>query len=387
MVHPTPRSRLDELLSANPDQLATAVQERTRRTLDKHQHSLVLFGSGHLGGIALKNLQAIGRPPVAFADNNPALAGKELGGVPIMSPKDAFAKFPTSLFVITVYTNVPVAEQLRAMGVAAITFAELAWCYPGAFLPYLGLELPHKIFNDSAAVRATFDLWADDFSREEFLGQLAWRSTLDPAALPPHSAVEETYFPSDLFCFQENEVFVDCGAFDGDSIRAFLQRRGDSFQRATGLEPDPMNRARFEKWHASLPAVEAKKIDLLPYAVGERHETLLFDITGTVASSVGAGKYEVECVPLDEVAVNLHPTFIKMDIEGAEPAALRGAARTMKEDQPILAICLYHEQEHLWRIPQLIHSLNGGYKLYLRRYSDECWEIVCYAVPGNRCKI
>jgi hypothetical protein len=73
-----------------------------------------------------------------------------------------------------------------------------------------------------------------------------------------------------------------------------------------------------------------------------------------------------------------------MDIEGTEPDTLLGASQIIASRAPVLAICLYHAQEHLWQIPLLIQSLNKDYNFFLRRYADECWEIVCYAVPKNR---
>ena len=52
----------------------------------------------------------------------------------------------------------------------------------------------------------------------------------------------------------------------------------------------------------------------------------------------------------------------------------------------MLAVCLYHKPEDLWDLPLLIRALGPGYSLYLRRYSDERWETVCYAVPPDRLK-
>ena len=69
-----------------------------------------------------------------------------------------------------------------------------------------------------------------------------------------------------------------------------------------------------------------------------------------------------------------------MDIEGAEPSALRGATGTLRAKAPTLAVCLYHAREHLWQIPKAICDANPHYRVFLRRHSDECWETVAYAL-------
>jgi hypothetical protein len=89
---------------------------------------------------------------------------------------------------------------------------------------------------------------------------------------------------------------------------------------------------------------------------------------------------------LDDLEWPLAPTYIKMDIESAEPEALRGAQRLLRRHHPILAICTNHRSEHLWQIPNLIHSISSEYHIFLRRYAEECWKGVCYAVPSNRLK-
>jgi hypothetical protein len=73
-----------------------------------------------------------------------------------------------------------------------------------------------------------------------------------------------------------------------------------------------------------------------------------------------------------------------MDIEGAEPDALRGAATLIREKSPLLAISCYHQQDHLWSIPLLIQSLNPDYRFYLRPHDLEGWDLVCYAIPNQR---
>ena len=73
-------------------------------------------------------------------------------------------------------------------------------------------------------------------------------------------------------------------------------------------------------------------------------------------------------------------TFLKMDIEGSELAALRGAERIIREQRPKLAICVYHKPEDLREIPSLLLSYHPDYKLYLRHYSINETETVLYAI-------
>jgi hypothetical protein len=73
-----------------------------------------------------------------------------------------------------------------------------------------------------------------------------------------------------------------------------------------------------------------------------------------------------------------------MDIEGSEPAALRGAARTIAGHAPVLSICVYHSQDHLWSIPLQIKAMHADYRMYLRPFVPESWDLVCYAIPANR---
>lgn len=73
-------------------------------------------------------------------------------------------------------------------------------------------------------------------------------------------------------------------------------------------------------------------------------------------------------------------TFIKMDIEGAEMDALKGAEQTIRKYKPKLAISIYHEENDFWEIPLLIKSFVPEYQFYVRHHSDNCSETILYAI-------
>ena len=74
----------------------------------------------------------------------------------------------------------------------------------------------------------------------------------------------------------------------------------------------------------------------------------------------------------------------EVDIEGFEVDALQGARETIQRQAPVLAVCVYHRQDHLWRIPLLLSSLRDDSAFFLRPHNEEGWDLLCYAVPRAR---
>ena len=387
----TAASQLETLLAESP----RAMIERERLTFDQlaapFEKSLVLFGAGGLGKKTLRGLRLLGIEPLGFADNNPDLWGTEIGGVKVLSLPDAVKKFgQTAAFVVTIWkgeatdTMADRCGQLSILGCPrVIPFGFLYWKYPEVFLPHYAFDLPHKVCEQADAVRRAFSLWSDDASRNEYIAQLRWRLLLDFDALPPPVA-HEIYFPDDLLASFDHEVFVDCGAYDGDTIRSLLDSRHAAVEKVIAFEPDPRNLQKLEEYAAVLPGGLRDKVAIHGQAVGATRSSVRFDASGTEASAVGSGDFEVQSVPLDEILAQEAPTYIKMDIEGSEMDALAGAQQTIKRCLPVLAVCSYHRQDHVWRIPLFIHSLSRDYRFFLRPHLLEVWDLVCYAVPKDR---
>jgi len=380
-------SEIDDLLAERLD----SIEARERALVDglalAENGPFVLFGAGALGRWTLAMLRTTGVEPCGFVDNNQRLWGTEVDGMRVLSVADAIREFGRNVpFIVTVYNSAAVRRQLGGEGLRAFPFPVLALRFPEALLPHCCVDRPAKMAGQTAAIREGLSLWADDASRREYVAQVRYRLTFDGA--PPGTSPSETYFPEELVVPSPGEVFVDCGAYDGDSVREFLRRRGETFGQIIALEPDPANIDRLHASLSSYPATVRSRVAAIAVAAGSQRGKMRFDATGTVASAVvSAGGLEVDVAPLDDVLRGRSPSYIKMDIEGSEPEALAGARRVLQEDEPVLAICLYHRQEDLWRIPLQIRAINPRYHLFLRRYSDDCWEQVCYAVPPPRLRV
>jgi FkbM family methyltransferase len=262
----------------------------------------------------------------------------------------------------------------------------LYWSRPDTFLPHYSVAHPDGVRNEKPGVRAGAALFKDACSQQEFLAQLQWR--LDAEANPLDTAdAEPIYFCESLYSLQADEVYVDCGGFDGDTLRAFYEATHGKIGKAFVFEPDPLNFKKLCATIATFPAQERARVKAYPNAVGRKSEILTFESIGTVASQVSAtGSIRVQCEPLDKILEGEKITYLKMDIEGAEPDAIEGAEMLIRRSRPILAVCLYHRQNHLWTIPLKINSFVEDYEFYLRSHDKDGWDLVLYGVPAERRK-
>jgi FkbM family methyltransferase len=218
----------------------------------------------------------------------------------------------------------------------------------------------------------------DTFSREIMLAFIESKRTLCPDALYKLNVKDEKqYFPSFLQ-LKENEVFVDCGAYDGDTALTFDQIIHNYTIGGSKIYAFECDKANVKKLWKNTAHLE--NIKIIEKGCWSEKGTLFFSNEGTTGSLISdKGQLEIEVDSIDN-AVQDEVSFIKMDIEGAELEALKGAKNTISKYKPKLAISVYHKQEDLITIPQYILQLNDNYKLYLRHYGEISIETILYAI-------
>ena len=385
------REKLEELLGERPE----AALERERTAFDRAsypcQRRIVIYGAGGLGQSVLHGLRANGVEPLAFADRNPAMHGTRVGELEVHPPEEAIRRFGSdSVFVVAVWNPAAsgglreIAAFLSATGCRRVApFTWLFWKYPQTFLPYYLWDLPSRLHAQSSAVRQAFTLIAGARSQAEFLHHLELRLTGDFRCVRPPDG-DTQYFPSRLFRPREDECFVDCGAFDGDSLRALAGWTGGRFRKAVAFEADPLNFAALERTVSTEPKLKGR-VRAVRAAVGRNRSMVRFAASGRGNAGISdSGDIVVDCVPLDDALLDEQPTYIKMDIEGAELDALHGGSATLCRRRPLLAVCTYHAQDHLWQVPLGVRELMPESRLVLRSYCVDGFDLVCYAIPSDR---
>lgn len=354
--------------------------QRFREVLKK---PVIIYGAGYRGKLMCSLCREFRIPVAAVCDKN--LAGTTLPEMgQIRTFPDAVRGLADYQVVIA---SVPYRDEIeryvRSVAPACEVYSfdfpgmiEVGNTGPGEYRRFLLENLP--------ALEWLAEALSDGLSRETLRAVIKARLTWDYACLRD-VAVREQYFPPDIITLGDSEVFYDCGAYIGDSLGAFKRHTRGRFRRAVCFEPGAEAGETLLRDFAEEAADGS--VVLIPKAVSDREETLGFrnQTSGSRlldTGSAGTDSRQVETARIDTVAQNeSNVSYIKMDVEGSELAALRGAEQTIRRFRPKLAICVYHKVEDLVEIPRYIDSLQLRYRYYLRHHSGDLCETVFYAIP------
>ena len=316
-----------------------------------------------------------------LCDNNPEKWGTSIKGLPCISPDD-LANMDDIIVIPLIGNRLSVIKQLNDL---KIRF----------FLPeYYGLECiantPRNLeWFSQNRILDVYDILADDESKKVYASVICNRIAFGQYWYDSLCSSGE-YF-SAVFAPDNNEVYLDCGAYIGDTVLKFIEavppaQSGAKFREIHAFEVDSNNFVMLEKTAASLRLKENNNnIHCYHMAVWNENTTLSFGKeehghNESVSVNKTGDSFMTQTVPavkIDDLAGNA--TLIKMDIEGAELNALKGAENTIIKNAPKLTICLYHKLEDFWEIPIYLKTIMPDYKFFVRHHSNDYGGTVLYA--------
>lgn len=361
------RSRITKLFAKKQD-----YRQEVRSRVERYKY-VVFYGCGNIfhGIVASWNLHA-GRRVDFCCDSDSGKWGKEFSGLKCISPDELAGIKNDCAVYVTIGDFEAVLASLLAKG---FSFVDVISKNALDIASFIAAEPQEEIIS---ALCKTYGFLADKISRDVF--EATVQRVLDAGSRPGIMAEvreKDQYFPAGVIRLSEHESLVDIGAFNGDTVRDFTERTRGRFDNIFSFEVDAINFRALEETVRGVPGRERIKIFNLGAWDSERDITYSI---GLSQSTVGTGEGKGHVAPLDNVLKDEKVTFIKMDIEGAEPPALRGASGIIRKQKPKLAICVYHDFRHLWEIPLYIKSLVPEYKIYLRHHTCLEYETVCYAL-------
>lgn len=352
---------------------------------------VVIYGAGGNGLKFFKAISGASADVVFFIDEYSDL--KVIKDIPVFRVDEVLGCQLPILVSISNH-NISVSADLRSKGFENVfDFNESVKKFP---------EIIQLFLDSTPWAKKDRNLWLDRLGVEQFSHRLSdkrsqevldqivrFRSTLDVIDYIDNDG-QRQYFPEDVPIARGIDALrmIDCGAFDGDTLLStldFCQEKELKIHSISMLEPDPNNLSSLGK---RVRQHTSEEFDLLVYQAGAWSAGGIMHLKSNGQTSMlcpGGSDDDISLtipvITLDDVFFGMRPNYIKMDIEGSEIEALKGAELIIQRYKPTLAICLYHRSSDLWDIPSLIDSIFPGYEFYLRVHGNMGLETVLYCLP------
>jgi FkbM family methyltransferase len=347
-------------------------------------HTVVVFGAGNTSLLYQKCFEREGIHPAYYIDNSKVKQETVFQGVSVISLEKLVSlqkTFNKPLLVLICSTEITVCNQIQLQ----LQKYGLSYTTVDAF-----------VFKKNAdMVKAVYDSLADDFSREVYIRLV--ESRVNNSAVPESMVSNEQYFSLSQFVERsEKEIFVDLGAYVGDTVEKYINKKSGVFRKIYAFEPDTMNFSALKQRSARLKnewGFSDHKLTLINGGVGSKTERIYLSTSpinnaennfssarlGVTLTSDRTDGTEITVYAVDDYFKEQKVSFIKADIESYELDMLYGAESVIKRDKPLLAVCIYHNASDMYSIPLFIKKLCKDYIIKIRQYSYKFDETLLYA--------
>lgn len=313
---------------------------------------IVLYGMGDGGDKIIKVLESYGVYVSGVFASDGFVKKKLFHGMPLMTYAEAKEAFGDMIVLIAFGTGIKeVLDNIKRIA------KETELYVPD--VPVAGDTLFNLRFAKDNAHKLRFVYSRLATERDRFAFECLVRYKLSGRAEYLYACEDSKEYAYSLLRLGNDETFVDCGAFIGDTVAEFLSVTG-GHKAIYAIEPDGRT---FRKLSANTEGVE--NIHLINAAAGDKVGFTHFSAVGSRGSKQTDGGIQLPTVSVDSVLEGKEATFIKMDVEGMEAAAIDGASETIKAYKPKMYLSCYHRSEDFFDIPLRVLSLREDYKLHI----------------------
>ena len=238
-----------------------------------------------------------------------------------------------------------------------------------------GLFTKEYLFENFEKIEKVYNALADETSKACFKAVLEFKITGDIAVLKscetsPKEAFENILKP------ENNEIYLDLGAYTGDTVAEFLEQTNGSYRKIYAIEPNPRN---FRKLTENTEALQ-NIVRVHAFASDYCGKTTVLKGGGRMIRRAEIG-VEIDVVTADSVLNGERCDYIKYDVEGEELRALEGTKNTITNFKPKLNVALYHRVGDIFELPLKVLEMNPEYKLFVRHMPYyPAWDTNLYAL-------
>lgn len=351
--------------------------------LDSFPRKVLLYGAGGLCNFYINLCRINGVEPIV-CDSNPEKIGKKIKEITITHYNFDFLNDQELKIIITTPTYY---DEIKKQLSNQVNEERYFNCHTNELFKSVYFDQDKYrdfLSNNIERLNKVFNSLEDDNSKKVMLNVIKGNYSCDMVFFNDVYS-EDQYFPKGVINLSDDEVFIDGGAYNGDTLLDFIEKSGGNFQKIYSFEPTRTLYQELEILKESLDN-HKNKIVLFNKGLFDKSQkvgfTFVQGLTGAnhVDDSRNDGESSIEVVGIDEV-IDGRVTYIKLDIEGSEIKALQGALKTIKTHKPKLAVCVYHKPEDILLIPEFIMNMGIDYKYYMRHHlQDTNCETVFYAI-------
>lgn len=335
--------------------------------LKNTEKPIALYGMGNGADKILRYFGEFGIKICGVFASDEFVRDKKFHGFKIKTYRQLLTEYPEMIVVVAFGTQLDsVIENIKSIAENSELYA--------VDVPVVGNTLfDLKYFEKNRKkFQKLFDRLADEQSRQTLRDIILFKLTgkidyLFDCETEPNETLK-------FLKFTESEMFFDLGAYRGDTVAEFLKNT-DGYSHIVAVEPD-------KKSYNKLVLNTNNLIDItnINACVGEECRKTEFTMSGGRNSKIGSGEV-IEMVTVDCLSETHCPTFIKMDLEGGEVNAIKGADGTISKHKPKMQIACYHRTEDLSEIPEKVLEKRPDYKIYLRHFKYiPAWDVNYYFI-------
>ena len=341
---------------------------------------VILYGAGSDIEKIIPMMKKRGYKPQAIADGNIDKVGGFIENIPIISP-DKIVEYDTKVIIITASFFDSIYERIKK------ELGNRIEEYKILVAPYAWLMLVNVNYNSDLLKKASKyisdykeDIYSiyntEDNRTKEILDFIIKARTRNEYTFFEYNEIKglqyvEGYFYEGELDDIEEITFIDVGAYNGDTLVSIDEMYGEQISSYYAYEPSKEN---YNEMIKNIEKSELKiyydNIVMKNSALGEVNGTLLMGKSGGefgIVKDEDNASEKIKVVRLDDEDISVNGRLvIKMDVEGAEMTVLKGGLDTIKKYRPLMAICVYHKYDDIYKLPQYLINNDLNYRFVLK---------------------
>lgn len=337
--------------------------------LSKTDRPIVLYGMGD-GAIKVMNaLSQYGKKPDAIFASDEFVRGHEFLSYPVRRLSDIERMYDHPIILLCFAAGYDsLIDRIYELSSRHELYAPDLPVIGGGLFDY------QYVIDNQKDIEEVYNLLDDELSRQVYINILNFKISGKIHYLKDITTMRDEVFEN-IIVPKSGDTYIDCGAYNGDTIEEILHFTNGEMARIIAFEPDKKNFKKLQRNTENLQFVQ------LHYAgVWNEDSAVNFLSKAGRHSSISEKGTPTQMRSIDKVLAGEPADIIKFDVEGAEFEALLGAKDTIAKYSPRILLSLYHRNEDIFKLPLLLKRLNPRYRIFMRHHHYiPAWETNLYA--------